>query len=148
MTPFHALHRHRRPVARLALLAMLLLVLGPLVGQLSASQRDHHAGHASGGTAHGHHAGHHGASEMERHADHGMAMPAEARNAAPEARWHAACGYCTLFQQMPVLSAMLPSVPPLAAQAITAPVVATRAAHGGPAVFPQAPTRAPPPRRS
>lgn len=156
MTAFHALYRLRRPVARLALLAMLLLVLGPLVGQLSAAPRDHHAGHGAGMAEDSHHAGHPGAGVVERehHADHAAgvsasARSAEARDVAPvAAHWHAACGYCTLFQQMPVLSAMLPSVPPLAAQAITAPVVATRAAHGGPAVFPQAPTRAPPLRRS
>ncbi len=115
---------------------MLLLVLGPLIGQLSAVPRDHHA-----------------AGEMVRepHAGHAVdlsasGMPPEAGDTAgaPAAHWHPVCGYCSLFQQMPVLSAMLPSVSPLASHVITAPVVATRAAHGGPAVFPQAPTRAPP----
>ncbi|MBB3141912.1 DUF2946 domain-containing protein [Halomonas organivorans] len=133
MTPFHVLHRHRRPAARLALLAMLLLVLGPLIGQLSAAERHHHAGHAM---------------DMAKPGVMAMAVEADATASSSTHHWHPACGYCTLFQQMPVLSAMLPSVPPLAAQAITAPVVATRAAHGGPAVFPQAPTRAPPLRRS
>ncbi|MDN3556591.1 DUF2946 domain-containing protein [Halomonas maura] len=134
MTRHHALHRHSRPAARLALLAMLLLVAGPLVGQLSAAGQGQHAGH--------------GADQTHRlHAPAAATAEAPAGDAAA-AYWHAACGYCSLFQQMPVLSAMLPSVPPLPSRAITAPVMATRAAHGGPAVFPQAPTRAPPLPRS
>lgn len=126
---------HRlRSSARLALLAMWLVVAGPLIGQLSAAEQGDH-GHHGG---HGRHAGH-PAGQM-------VSMAEESSSAL--LHWQMACGYCSLFQQMPVLSARLPRVAPVPSHAITAPVVATRAAHGGPAVFPQAPTRAPPRYRS
>ncbi|MDR5890559.1 MULTISPECIES: DUF2946 domain-containing protein [Halomonas] len=123
--------RYRRSVARLALLAMWLVVAGPLIGQFSAAERVQHG------------SGHHG---MAHHEAMGQVAPSVADEAEPHR--HEACGYCSLFQRMPVLSALLPGVVPLPSHAITAPVVATRAAHGGPAVFPQAPTRAPPRYRS
>ncbi|MCK2184279.1 DUF2946 domain-containing protein [Halomonas getboli] len=127
--------RFRSP-ARLALLAMWLVVAGPLIGQLSAAGHAHHGG--------AHLAGHRLGPAMSM-----AEAPASIDGAAAAVlHWQVACGYCTLFQQMPVLSALLPSVAPVPSHAITAPVVATRAAHGGPAVFPQAPTRAPPRYRS
>ncbi|MDT8894410.1 DUF2946 domain-containing protein [Halomonas sp. I1] len=133
----HRFQHHRScRAARFALLAMLLLVIGPLIGQVSAAD----------GGAHDH-AGHRMAASPQ------MAMSASDETGQHEAGHHAAvfcwqtqCGYCSLFQQMPVLMAMLPHVAPVASHVITAPVVATRTAHGGPAVFPQALTRAPPPR--
>ncbi|WP_016855510.1 DUF2946 domain-containing protein [Halomonas smyrnensis] len=124
--------RYRRSVARLALLAMWLVVAGPLIGQFSAAERAHH-----------------GAAHQGRHHEamsRGASSVAMTNEAAPHR--HEACGYCSLFQRMPVLSALLPSVAPVPSHAITAPVVATRSPHGGPAVFPQAPTRAPPRSRS
>ncbi|KGE79319.1 DUF2946 domain-containing protein [Halomonas sp. ND22Bw] len=130
--------RYRRSVARLALLAMWLVVAGPLIGQLSAAGPGHHVEH--------HHAQAHAAGHRVSTAE--APASTEGGSSAAVLHWQVACGYCTLFQQMPVLSALLPGVVPLASHAITAPVVATRAAHGGPAVFPQAPTRAPPRYRS
>ncbi|WP_275286105.1 DUF2946 domain-containing protein [Halomonas elongata] len=129
----HRFQHHRsRLAARFALLAMLLLVTGPLIGQVSAASSEVHAGHTT-----------------ETSPRTAMAASSETghHDAEPHAAvfcWQAQCGYCSLFQQMPVLMAMLPHVVPVASHAIMAPVVATRTAHGGPAVFPQALTRAPP----
>lgn len=125
---YRSQHHRSRLAARFALLAMLLLVTGPLIGQLRAAGHTGHTGHIS-------HVGHTGHNS---HAGHGDTQPQAAFG------WHAQCGYCSLFQQVPVLMAMLPYVAPVASPAITAPVVATRRAHGGAAVFPQALTRAPP----
>ncbi len=134
---------HRRPAARLALLAMWLLVAGPLLGQLSAAEQGRHVGHPLRHPGEQHHLGGHPPGPMASTAE----APATVSTATALHR-QVACGYCMLFQQMPVLSAMLPRLVPVPSPAITAPVVATRAAHGGPAVFPQAPTRAPPNFRS
>ncbi|MBH8579210.1 DUF2946 domain-containing protein [Bisbaumannia pacifica] len=137
---YRSQHHRSRLAARFALLAMLLLVTGPLIGQLRAAGHTGHTGHTGhishvGHTGHISHAGHTGHNS---HAGHGDTQPQAAFG------WHAQCGYCSLFQQVPVLMAMLPYVAPVASPAITAPVVATRRAHGGAAVFPQALTRAPP----
>ncbi|CBV43150.1 DUF2946 domain-containing protein [Halomonas elongata] len=134
----HRFQHHRsRLFARFALLAMLLLVIGPLIGQVSAAGVHDHAGHTT-------HVGH----TMETSPHMAMSASGETDHGTPHhaavLHWQVQCGYCSLFQQMPVLMAMLPRVVPMASHAITAPVVATRTAHGGPAVFPQALTRAPP----
>ncbi|MDR5858003.1 DUF2946 domain-containing protein [Halomonas eurihalina] len=134
LSMLHRFQPHRsRLAARFALLGMLLLVIGPLIGQVSAAAGNghDHAGHSMSASSHM-------AMQALGESDHGTSHHAAVLH------WHAQCGYCSLFQQMPVLMAMLPHVVPVASHAITAPVVATRTAHGGPAVFPQALTRAPP----
>ncbi|SHJ84963.1 DUF2946 domain-containing protein [Halomonas caseinilytica] len=130
----HRFQHHRSRLAvRFALLAMLLLAIGPMIGQVSAAvgSGHDHAGHSMSASSHM-------VMQASGESDHGTPHHAAMHH------WQVQCGYCSLFQQMPVLMAMLPRVAPVASHVITAPVVATRTAHGGPAVFPQALTRAPP----
>lgn len=125
---------------------MCLMVLGPLIGQVSGQVSGQ-----TGGPMHGHHAAHHisgdpgllsdshTSSHTSSHAnshtghatDHGLGLAD-------------ACGYCSLYQHVPVLTLLL------VLAALVGPIhrqgVRHRPAHGHsrPAVFPQALTRAPP----
>ncbi|MHB0775101.1 DUF2946 family protein [Halomonas sp. WWR20] len=124
---------HHRPVrpcrhpAYLALLAMLLLVAGPAIGQFSAFDR---AGHE-------HHAGQVSSAQSSAESSFSKAVS-----------WHEQCGYCSLFYHCPVLDVALPQVARDPLLAMLAPSAATRSAQGNLTVFPHALTRAPPLARS
>lgn len=122
-------HRAHRHAVRLALVAMLLLLAGPIIGQLSAfgeSGLGHHAGASMA----------HAADESIRAAPH----------RAKAASWHDQCGYCPLFQHCPVIAVALPKAARAPVPATAQPATATSAAHGSLATFPHALTRAPPSR--
>ncbi|MBZ9558915.1 MULTISPECIES: DUF2946 family protein [Modicisalibacter] len=118
--PPHAL----RQAASCALLAMLLVVFGPLIGQLSGAAHATH-GDAPRGIATAHEA---------RIADHPAGVFA----------WHDACGYCTLFQHCPVLDVALPPAATASLAPLDQPAGAPRVAHATPALAAHAPPRAPP----
>lgn len=125
---------------------MCLVVLGPLIGQVSGQ---------TGGQVHGHHAAHHisgdpGLLTATHTSSH---TSSHTRNHANSHTGHAtdhgvgladACGYCSLYQHVPVLTLLL------VLTALAGPIyrqgVRHRPArgHSRPAVFPQALTRAPP----
>lgn len=116
-----------RYAARLALIAMLLLVTGPVIGQLSAfGESGHHQPDVSMPTM--------------AHA----ASPAQHHPLSNVIGWHEQCGYCSLYQHFPVLAGILPPVAhmPLLAAAVQA--ADTHSAYGRLTVFPHALTRAPP----
>jgi hypothetical protein len=108
-------HRHR-PIAWLALFAILLVALAPTVSQVAMSLR--HGGH---GAHHGH--AHAAAMQAAEHAGHGS-HAAEAHDAAPGDCW-TACGYCDLFNHVPALE--LPACGDLVAADL--PAVAIEAGH-------------------
>ena len=105
---------------------MLLLVTGPVIGQLSAFGESRHHHHASVSMS-------------------SMASPsAEHHSLSGVLGWHEQCDYCSLFQHFPVLTGVLSflaRIPPLG---VGEPVARTRSAYGDLAVFPHALTRAPP----
>ncbi|TDX29353.1 DUF2946 family protein [Modicisalibacter xianhensis] len=118
--------RAYRHAVHLALIAMLLLVTGPVIGQLSAFGEPGHHSHA-------------GASMPT------LSSPPAHQSQLPETLgWHEQCGYCSLFHHSPVLSGALPAVAHTFLLAAGEPLAATRPAHGGLAIFPHALTRAPP----
>lgn len=129
MTLHRSGHRPHRLAARLALVAMLLLLVGPVIGQLSAF----------GESAHGHHAG----TPMAHAADESARADAHRTKAAS---WLDPCGYCSLFQHCPVIADALPRAARASVPATAQPATAPCAAHGSLAVFPHALTRAPPSR--
>lgn len=102
---------------------MLLLVTGPVIGQLSAFDKS----------------GHH-------HSDVPMAAmaPAPHHTLGGVIDWHEQCGYCSLFQHFPVLTGVLPPMARMPLPIADEPSADTRSAHGSLAVFPHALTRAPP----
>ncbi|MGQ7248672.1 DUF2946 domain-containing protein [Halomonas sp. V046] len=129
-----------------ALMAMLLVVLGPLAGQASeallGSHSHPHAAHkdlprtisassvAPTGTPYIHpHAANRGSTSSSDHAAQGL---------------HDACGYCSLFKLVPVLYALLPGVAPVRDRTSAPTPRRQLVGHGDPAVFPNAQTRAPP----
>lgn len=123
------LRRHAqayRHAVSLALIAMLLLVTGPVIGQLSAFGEP----------------GHHPHSDASMSAM--TSAPAHHHPLSEAIGWHEQCDYCSLFQHFPVLSGALL---PLARHALWIagqPLASPRAAYGHLAVFPHALTRAPP----
>lgn len=87
----HTAFRQRRPIAWLALIAILLVALAPTVSQFAMSLR--HGGH---------HAHEHTASmPADEHAGH-ASHTQPANDAPPEDCW-SACGYCDLFSHVPAL---------------------------------------------
>lgn len=98
--------RRRRPIAWLALFAILLVALAPTVSQVAASLRHGgHQGHAHAvamqADAHAGHASHAVAVQVDEHAGHDSHAP-EMHDAPPEDCW-SACGYCDLFNHVPAL---------------------------------------------
>lgn len=86
--------RQRRPIAWLALFAILLVALAPTVSQFAMSLRHggHHAHEHAASTQADEHAGH------ASHAQEGQ----DAQDAPAEDCW-SACGYCDLFSHVPAL---------------------------------------------
>ena len=114
---------------------MCLVVLGPLIGQVSGQMHGHHAAHHISGDAGlltASHTNSHANSHTGHATDQGIGLAD-------------ACGYCSLYQHVPVLTLLL------VLAALAGPIyrqgVRHRPArgHSRPAVFPQALTRAPPP---
>lgn len=82
---------YRHPAASLAMLAMVMLFLGPLISQIQASGSHH--------------------SSMRMAAMPGMSM--SHMDDAPEAAvfsWHDQCGYCSLWQHFPTANIDVPAV--------------------------------------
>lgn len=111
-----------RQAACLALLAMLLAVTGPLIGQASAVA----------------HAGHHPVAAMPAHA------PATTDHETAVFTWHDQCGYCLLFQHCPVLDIGLAPIAPPSQGPLDQPAGMPQAAQDTPALSSHAPPRAPP----
>ncbi|CUB05060.1 Protein of unknown function (DUF2946) [Marinomonas fungiae] len=114
-------------LARIGLLAMLLLTFGPLVGQISAASHqaamaDWVCGDEVATSAMSH--GHHGA-------DHNHA-------------WYEQCEYCSLVQHFPFLSVYTPQFTAANSLVEAGPVVPVRSAFRNKALFAHAPNRAPP----
>ena len=121
----------------LALFAMLMIFIGPLISQ--SMPMEHHAGMPMAAAQHSDmsmdHAGH-----GDLHAGHATAQDAAAMD---HALW-AKCGYCTLLFGCPALPQMLSLVlaaPPKPAEYYTA---LTRDGHARRTVFLHALSRAPP----
>ena len=123
MSP-HA-YRQRRPLAWLALFAILLVALAPTVSQLAMSLRHDN-----------HHAHEHASMQADEHAGHASHAP-EAHDAPAEDCW-SACGYCDLFNHVPALelppcaelvAADLPAVALDADRRVPASVVQRRSAQ-------------------
>ncbi|MFC3291644.1 DUF2946 domain-containing protein [Modicisalibacter luteus] len=120
--------RTYRHAVSLALIAMLLLVTGPVIGQLSAFDD----------------LGHHLHSDASRSAMTSATTSAQHPPLSEAIGWHAQCGYCSLFQHFPVLPGALTPAARLALWAAGQPLASPQAAHGHLAVFPNALSRAPP----
>ncbi|MCS2608037.1 DUF2946 family protein [Halomonas dongshanensis] len=96
-----------RPALWVAMAAMWLLLLGPVISQLQAS--DHHA-------AHGHHHATAQANQPAHHHhghDHHVHASASTSTAEPLPAiftWFHECGYCSLWQQFPTAHASLPAI--------------------------------------
>ncbi|MGQ7246073.1 DUF2946 family protein [Halomonas sp. V046] len=152
------LHRPSRRLAWLALTAMLLVFVGPLIGQLQRlpSADDMRRAHA----------------ELDQAAPYGMAQaahapPASAPPQAPSAERHrhhpqadsasatalqggshhdlAACGYCVLFAHVPAqaVAVRLPDSTPVASHRLpAAPALAAPASSAYPAFIARAPPEA------
>ncbi|GAB2800499.1 hypothetical protein GCM10027040_30050 [Halomonas shantousis] len=107
---------------------MLLLMMGPVIGQLSAFDRVKPAHHSGIST-----------SAVNKPATAFASLHTKAVFS-----WHQQCDYCSLFQHVPVLETALPQTtqasPPASSQRLTA----IRLGYGTLAVFPHALTRAPP----
>ncbi|WP_348827595.1 DUF2946 family protein [Halomonas sp. RT37] len=136
--------RRQRRVCLLAVLAMLMLFVGPLISQIQRlamedeAGRQHHQGHGhhqglARGTGQGHaqHDPTPSAAEVEGRS---TSEPA-AEGAVGDAGHHhlAACGYCVLFAQVPwlallllVLVSLAPRAPPARCAAGIPPVVSGR----------------------
>lgn len=82
--------RRHRPIAWMALFAILLVALAPAVSQVAANLR------------HGGEQGHAHAEAMQADAHAGHGSHAEMHEAPPEDCW-SACGYCDLFNHVPAL---------------------------------------------
>lgn len=113
-------------LARIGLVAMLLLTFGPLVGQLSAAaqmpqQLDGWCGDAEPIAMHHDHHG----------ADH-------------EHAWYEQCEYCSLAQHFPFLSVHTPEFSSASSWVDLGPVVPVRSAFTRDALQIHAPNRAPP----
>lgn len=113
-------------LARIGLLAMMLLIFGPLVGQLNAEP---HSSSLSpswvcGDDVQTSSMGHHGA-------DH-------------EHMWYEQCEYCSLVQHFPFLSHHIPQYASVTLPALSGEVASIRSAHVSDALFLHAPNRAPP----
>ncbi|MGB5996389.1 MAG: DUF2946 domain-containing protein [Marinomonas sp.] len=124
-------------LARIGLISMLLLTLGPLIGQLSAVKMSSGvmpsmsssdmmmSGHDHSGSHHDNSGGHHDHSKMN-HA------------------WYEQCGYCSLALNFPFLSSTIPNIIRDVLQAAPRPVVLIRSAFKSNTLFLLALTRAPP----
>ncbi|WP_447956613.1 DUF2946 family protein [Vreelandella sp. EE7] len=80
----------------MALVAMLLLLVGPLISQLQAHDHAHHGDHHA----------HSGLGHEGHHAHHGQ-PPAPTE---PIFTWFHECGYCSIWQQFPSAHALLPTI--------------------------------------
>lgn len=113
-------------LARIGLLAMMLLTFGPLVGQVSAashqaSMADWICGDESATSTMSHTHG----------ADH-------------EHAWYEQCEYCSLVQHFPFLSVYTPEFTAAKGLVEAGPVVPVRKALRNKALYAHAPNRAPP----
>ncbi|MDW5376426.1 DUF2946 family protein [Halomonas sp. HP20-15] len=122
MSPLRITHTDRPRATYLALLAMVLVLIGQLVGQLCAY------------------------GEPARTGDHAMGMEASvaAEHPSPAQSWHIQCGYCSLLLHVPILDGVVVELGHTHQGMGSMPVAALRAAHGDPGLFPHALTRAPP----
>ncbi|MBY5924904.1 MULTISPECIES: DUF2946 family protein [unclassified Halomonas] len=129
-----------------ALVAMCLVVLGPLIGQVSGhtggQMHGHHAAHptsADAGVLTAHHTSSHSSRHISRQANSHKGHATDQGIGLADA-----CGYCSLYQHVPVLTLLL------VLAALAGPVRRQGArhrparGHSRPAIFPQALTRAPP----
>lgn len=114
-------------LARIGLLAMLLLTFGPLVGQISAASDQASMADwvccddiAMGNMSHG-----------KNGADHDHA-------------WYEQCEYCSLVQHFPFLSVYTPEFTAANGLVELGPVIPVRSAFRNKALFAHAPNRAPP----
>jgi len=117
-------------LARIGLISMLLLTLGPLIGQLSAVKMSSSVMPSMTSSdmmmsGHDHSGGHHDHSKMN-HA------------------WYEQCGYCSLALNFPFLSSTIPNIIRDVLQATPRPVVLIRSAFKSNTLFLLALTRAPP----
>ena len=113
-------------LARIGLLAMLLLTFGPLVGQISAAS--HQAAMADWVC------GDEVAISDMSHEHHG----------ADHHAWYEQCEYCSLVQHFPFLSVYTPEFTAANGLVDLGSVVAIRSAFRNKALFAHAPNRAPP----
>lgn len=158
---FFFLQSKQIQLALAGLFSMLLLTLGPLVGQLTmpnivimpvsalpmmqmpgASMSDH--------AAHDHskmrvaqveaksdHSGHHGHSQPQ-------VNPAQNDDENAFTAWHEACGYCTFFEHFPFLSISVPSLESSQPRLLTLPIEFVRSAFNSASLYLHALKRAPP----
>ncbi len=112
-------------LARIGLLAMALLSLGPLMGQLSAAHQGPQLDWICGDLEvvsyqHSHHGTHH--SHV----------------------WYEQCEYCSLVQHFPFLSVHIPQFSAANSVAESGPLLPVSSAYRNSALFAHAPNRAPP----
>ncbi|WP_447554468.1 DUF2946 family protein [Vreelandella sp. EE22] len=94
-----ATSRWYRSALHAALVAMLLLLVGPLISQLQAGHHHHQDGH---------HEHHHGDSVS--HHEHSRQYAGPVTPSEPIFTWFHECGYCSLWQQFPSAHALLPAI--------------------------------------
>ncbi|WOD08371.1 DUF2946 domain-containing protein [Marinomonas sp. GJ51-6] len=116
--------------ARLGLVAMTLLVFGPLVGQLTASPMSSHMEMMDGSSHEHEHHSHHS------HHEHNANMVHD---------WNEQCGYCTLLEHFPFLNIFVPTFEKIGYSTIQAPIEFTRSIFGSINLYVLALKRAPPP---
>ncbi|MFC0267857.1 DUF2946 domain-containing protein [Kushneria aurantia] len=125
--------------ARLALAALLIIFIAPVVSQ-SLAALNTSAPHA-GAMSHGHH--HQSASDHGHH-HHTAAADDDGSTGGVHANFDS-CGYCSLLSHFPLAAQRDFFLPPERAGPHAAPIMAIRVGHGRSAVFPNALSRAPPP---
>lgn len=161
---FFFLQNKQIQLALAGLFSMLLLTLGPLVGQLtmpnivimpvsalpmmqmSGTSMSDHAAHdhsrmrvaqVEAKSDHSRHSDHHGHSQSQ--VDSAQDSHENAFTA-----WHEACGYCTFFEHFPFLSISVPSLESSLPRLLTLPIEFVRSAFNSASLYLHALKRAPP----
>jgi hypothetical protein len=143
---FYLLWNRQIKLAYLGLMSMILLTLGPLVGQLTIPNMSSMPMSAMSmmqmsGMAMSSHVGHdHSKMVMAvstSHSDHGAVI-------TMDHAWDEACGYCSFFDHFPFLSISIPSIVFNGTGLISTPIEFIRSAFNSDSLFLHALKRAPP----
>ena len=131
LSMLHQLNIRAVLLARIGLFSMLLLTLGPLIGQLTAPKMS--------AMMMPHSVSQHDHSAMPSHASQTNDTMQSMHHV-----WYEQCGYCSLVQHFPFLSSTVPAVVRDAFITTWVPVEFVRSAFNSAALFLHALKRAPP----
>lgn len=164
---FFFLQNKQIQLALAGLFSMLLLTLGPLVGQLtmpnivimpvsalpmmqmSGTSMSDHAAHDHSKMrvvqveAKSDHSGHSGHSDHHGHSQSQVNSAQDSHENAFMA-WHEACGYCAFFEHFPFLSISVPSLESSLPRLLALPIEFVRSAFNSASLYLHALKRAPP----